>query len=61
MNIQEQIKEELVKEVNADIDRIYVFMEERFVLSPEDEGSVILLLNRLKDRLYAIASNSELK
>ncbi len=60
MTVQEKIKEELLKEIYTDIDKMYDFMEQHFVLTEEHEALVIKQLNRLKDQFYLIASNSPL-
>jgi len=60
MSIQKQIKENLLKEIYTDIDKMYDFMEQHFILSPEHEDLVIKQLNKLKDQFYLIASNSKL-
>lgn len=60
MTVQEKIKEELLKEVYTDIDRMYDFMAQHFVLEPQHEELVIKQLNKLKDQFYLIAANSRL-
>jgi len=60
MSIQEQIKENLLKEIYTDIDKMYDFMEQHFDLSTEHHDLVIKQLNRLKDQFYLIANNSRL-
>lgn len=60
MSIQKQIKENLLKEIYTDIDKIYDFMEQHFILSEEHEDLVIKQLNKLKDQFYLIVSNSKL-
>ena len=60
MSIQKQIKENLLKEIYTDIDKMYDFMEQHFILSSEHEDLVIKQLNKLKDQFYLIASNSKL-
>lgn len=58
--VQEKIKEQLLKEVYTDIDKMYDFMAQHFILSAEHETLVIKQLNKLKDQFYLIASNSKL-
>jgi hypothetical protein len=60
MSVQEKIKEELLKEIYTDIDKMYDFMAQHFVLDPQHEDLVIKHLNKLKDQFYLIASNSKL-
>lgn len=60
MGVQEQIKENLLKEIYTDIDKMYDFMEQHFVLSNEHETLVIKQLNRLKDQFYLIVNESRL-
>jgi hypothetical protein len=60
MSVQEKIKEELLKELYTDIDKMYDFMEQHFVLEREHEDLVIKQLNKLKDQFYLIVSNSKL-
>ncbi len=60
MGVQDHIKENLLKEIYTDIDKMYDYMEQHFVLSQEHEDLVIKQLNRLKDQFYLIVSNSRL-
>lgn len=60
MSVQKKIKEELLKEIYTDIDKMYDFMAQHFVLLPEHEELVIKQLNRLKDQFYLIAEQSRL-
>jgi hypothetical protein len=60
MSIQEQIKENLLKEIYTDIDKMYDYMDQHFDLSTEHHDLVIKQLNRLKDQFYLIANNSRL-
>ena len=60
MSIQDKIKEQLLKEIYTDIDRMYDFMAQHFVLDNEHEELVIRQLNKLKDQFYLIVSNSKL-
>lgn len=60
MDVQEQIKENLLKEIYTDIDKMYDYMEQHFVLSEEHHDLIIKQLNKLKDQFYLIAANSRL-
>ena len=60
MSVQEKIKESLLREVYTDIDKMYDFMEQHFILTEEHHDLIIKQLNRLKDQFYLIASNSKL-
>ncbi len=60
MKIEKQIKENLLKEIYTNIDKMYDYMDQRFILSDEHHDLVIKQLNRLKDQLYLIAKNSRL-
>ena len=60
MSIQEEIKDNLLKEIYTDIDKMYDFMDQHFILNGEHEKVVIKQLNKLKDQFYLIVSNSRL-
>mgnify|MGYP007005250985 FL=1 len=60
MSVQEQIKENLLKEIYTDIDKMYDFMAQHFILTAEHEDLIIKNLNKMKDQFYLIASNSKL-
>jgi len=60
MSIQKQIKENLLKEIYTDIDKMYDFMDQHFVLSNEHHDLVIKHLNKLKDQFYLIVNHSRL-
>jgi len=60
MSIQEKIKENLLKEIYTDIDKMYDFMEQHFVLSDEHHDLIIKQLNKVKDQFYLISENSRL-
>ncbi|MFA6139011.1 MAG: hypothetical protein WC667_13130 [Sulfurimonas sp.] len=60
MSIEEQIKEKLLSEVYTNIDKMYDFMEQHYVLSDEYHDLIIKQLNKLKDQLYLISENSKL-
>lgn len=60
MGIQEDIKSELLKELNTDIDKLYDFIDLRFSLDDEHVDRLIRELNRLKDEVYTVVNESEL-
>ena len=60
MSIQKKIKEELLKEIYGDIDKMYDYMDQHFDLSKEHHDLIIKQLNKLKDQFYLIANNSRL-
>ena len=60
MSIQEEIKDNLLKEIYTDIDKMYDFMDQHFVLSNEHHDLVIKHLNKLKDQFYLIVNHSRL-
>jgi len=60
MGIQKKIKEELLKEIYSDIDKMYDYMDQHFELSKEHHDLVIKQLNKLKDQFYLIANESSL-
>lgn len=60
MTIQEQIKEQLIKEVYSNIDNIYEFMDTRFNLDKPCDDAVVKKLNELKDIIYRVSALSEL-
>lgn len=60
MGVQKQIKENLLKEIYTDIDKMYDFMEQHFILDDQHHDLIIKQLNKLKDQFYLIASNSKL-
>lgn len=60
MSVEIKIKENLMKEIYTNIDKMYDFMEQHYVLSEEHHDLVIKQLNKLKDQLYLISSNSRL-
>lgn len=60
MTIQEQIKEELLKEVFSNIDNIYEFMDARYNLDKPCNDAVVKKLNELKDVIYKVSGLSEL-
>jgi hypothetical protein len=60
MSVQEQIKANLIKEVYTEIDKMYDFMEQHYVLSESHRDLVIKHLNKFKDQIYLISENSKL-
>lgn len=60
MSVQEKIKENLLKEIYTDIDKMYDFMAQHFILDDQHEDLIIKHLNKMKDQFYLIASNSKL-
>lgn len=60
MSLQEQIKANLLKEIYTDIDKMYDFMEQHYVLSNEHHDLIIKQLNKVKDQFYLISENSKL-
>ena len=60
MSIQKKIKEELLKEIYGDIDKMYDYMDQHFVLNKEHHDLIIKQLNKLKDQFYLIANHSKL-
>ena len=60
MSVKKQIKENLLKEIYTDIDKMYDYMDQHFILSDEHEKLVIKQLNRLKDQFYLIVNESRL-
>lgn len=60
MSVEAKIKEELLKEIYTNIDKLYDFMEQHYALSHEHHDLVIRELNKLKDQFYLISANSRL-
>ena len=60
MTIQEQIKEELLKEVFSNIDNIYDFIDTRYNLDKPCDDAIVKKLNELKDVVYKVSGLSEL-
>ncbi|MBU0632181.1 hypothetical protein KKA17_06030 [bacterium] len=60
MNVEEKIKENLLKEMYTNIDRLYDYMEQHYILSDEHHTLIIKQLNKLKDQFYLISQNSKL-
>lgn len=60
MQIQQKIKEELLKEVFTNIDNIYDFLDSRFKLDEVANETLIKKLNELKDVVYNTSQFCEL-
>ena len=60
MSVQEQIKANLIKEIYTDIDKMYDFMEQHYLLSEEHRSLIVKHLNKFKDQVYLISENSKL-
>ncbi|MBN2816485.1 MAG: hypothetical protein JXQ67_07350 [Campylobacterales bacterium] len=60
MSVQKQIKENLIKEIYTDIDKMYDFLEQHYVLSETHRSLIIKHLNKFKDQVYLISENSKL-
>jgi len=60
MSVEKQIKENLLKEIYTNIDKMYDFMDQHFLLDDAHQDLVIKHLNKVKDQFYLIASNSKL-
>ncbi|MBU1990283.1 hypothetical protein KJ691_05995 [bacterium] len=60
MSVEKQIKANLLKEIYTNIDKMYDYMEQHYVLSDEHHTLIIKQLNKLKDQFYLISENSRL-
>ncbi len=60
MEIQQKIKEELLKEVFTNIDNIYDFLDSRFELDEVANETLVKKLNELKDVVYNTSQFCEL-
>ncbi len=60
MSVQEHIKANLMKEIYTDIDKMYDFIEQHYILSEDHRDLVIKHLNKFKDQIYLISENSKL-
>lgn len=60
MSVEKKIKEELLKEIYTNIDKMYDFMEQHYALSDDHHDLIIKQLNKLKDQFYLISENSRL-
>jgi hypothetical protein len=60
MSVEEKIKAELLKEIYTNIDKMYDFMEQHYVLNDEHEAIIVKQLNKLKDQFYLISEHSRL-
>ncbi|MBU1641728.1 hypothetical protein KKE54_00080 [bacterium] len=60
MSVETKIKENLLKEIYTNIDKMYDYMDQHYILSDEHHDLVIKQLNKLKDQFYLISNNSRL-
>jgi len=60
MSVQKQIKDNLIKEIYTEIDKMYDFMEQHYLLSEDHRSLIIKHLNKFKDQVYLISENSKL-
>lgn len=60
MSVQQHIKDNLIKEIYTEIDKMYDFMEQHYLLSEEHHSLIIKHLNKFKDQVYLISENSKL-
>ena len=60
MSVSNKIKEELLKEMYTNIDKLYDFMEQHYALSNDHHDLIIRELNKLKDQFSLISNNSSL-
>ena len=58
--IQSKIKQELLQELYASIDRIYDSVEQHFELDEVRRNNVVKSLNALKDELYFVVNTTPL-
>lgn len=59
-DVHEKIKEQLMADLYAGIDRIYDSIEQHFELDELRRSNVIMSLNTLKDELYFVVKNTPL-
>lgn len=59
-NMQDKLKEQLMIEIYASIDRIYDSIEQHFELDDIRRSNVIKSLNTLKDELYFVVKTTPL-
>lgn len=60
MSVEEKIKANLMKDIYTQIDTMYDFVEQHYVLSEVHRDLVIKHLNKFKDQIYLISENSKL-
>ncbi len=60
MDVEKKIKENLLEEIYTNIDKMYDFMEQHYILSDTHHDLIIQQLNKLKDQFYLISQNSRL-
>jgi len=59
-SVHDKIKAELLKEVYANIDRIYDSIEQHFAMDETRRDNVVKHLNLLKDELYFVVKTTPL-
>ncbi|MDP3587127.1 MAG: hypothetical protein Q8R58_03670 [Sulfuricurvum sp.] len=59
-DVHEKIKEQLMVEIYASIDRIYDSIEQHFEMDETRRDNVIKHLNTLKDELYSVVQTTPL-
>jgi hypothetical protein len=60
MSVQKQIKDNLIKEIYTEVDKMYDFMEQHYILSEDHRSLIVKHLNKFKDQVYLISENSKL-
>jgi hypothetical protein len=60
MSVEKHIKAKLIQEIYTNIDKMYDFMEQHYILSPDHHDLIIKHLNKFKDQIYLISENSKL-
>jgi len=60
MSVEKKIKENLIKEIYTDVDKMYDFMDQHYLLSEEHRALIIKHLNKFKDQVYLISENTKL-
>ncbi|MEA1918722.1 MAG: hypothetical protein U9N52_02690 [Campylobacterota bacterium] len=60
MSIETKIKENLLQEIYTNIDKMYDFMAQHYVLSEDHEDLIIKHLNKMKDQFHLISEHSKL-
>jgi len=58
--IAEKIKQELLKELYTNVDKIYDSLEQKLLLEDSKRDITIRELNKLKDQLYLVVTHSPL-
>lgn len=60
MSVETKIKANLLQEVYTNIDKMYDFMEQHYILSDDHHNLIIKHLNKVKDQFYLISETSKL-